>query len=211
MRELYGVCGEYGFYGEYVYGDYNGPADEYYADEQWWLADDRLEYMVSTHGRIWSNLSGKFLKPKPMDGHGHLGVMLVNSDGSHKYEYVHRLMAKAFIPNPDNYPVVRHLNDNPWDNHIDNLAWGTQADNMRDCADNGRAYIPTDEDRRKGNLPRMMSVVAENLSTGVLSNFESQGEASRVLGIPQANIWKVLNGKRKAAGGYSFRKAVAES
>lgn len=50
---------------------------------------------------------------------------------------LHRLIAQAFIPNPDSLPFVRHLNDIPDDNRIENLAWGTQSDNMGDCVRNG--------------------------------------------------------------------------
>lgn len=51
--------------------------------------------------------------------------------------HVHRLIACAFIPNPNNYPVVRHLNDIRTDNRIENLAWGTHADNAMDGYKNG--------------------------------------------------------------------------
>lgn len=42
----------------------------------------------------------------------------------------------AYIPNPNNYPIVRHLNDNPLDNRLANLAWGTQKDNVKDSIKN---------------------------------------------------------------------------
>lgn len=52
--------------------------------------------------------------------------------GRREVMHLHRLLAQMFIPNPDNLPVVRHLNDNPRDYRLENLAWGTQADNMQD-------------------------------------------------------------------------------
>lgn len=55
---------------------------------------------------------------------------------------VHRLVAQAFIPNPHNYPMVRHLDDVPVHNWVENLAWGTQHDNVLDlkCWNCGAPY-----------------------------------------------------------------------
>lgn len=50
---------------------------------------------------------------------------------------LHRLLALAFIPNPDNHPIVRHLNDVKDDNRLENLAWGTHLDNTEDRRRNG--------------------------------------------------------------------------
>lgn len=192
--------------GRFVYGDdYYMP--EEYMDEQWEVVESCPNYVVSDKGRVWSKTSECFVKPKPMDKHGHLGICM-SDHGQKKYAYTHRLMAEAFLPNPDGLPIVRHLDDDPSYNVLDNLAWGTQKDNMRDCKENGHAYYPTDEDRYKGNRDRMMDIIATNIETGEEIHFESQGEAGRNLGIPQANIWKVLRGKRNSAQGYYFRKAV---
>ena len=55
---------------------------------------------------------------------------------------IHVLIAKMFIPNLNNYPLVRHLNDIKTDNRIENLAWGTSSDNMEDCIRNGHHKSP---------------------------------------------------------------------
>lgn len=51
---------------------------------------------------------------------------LLNDEGKYVYGYLHRLVAMAYIPNPNNYPIVRHLNDNPLDSRLANLAWDIQ-------------------------------------------------------------------------------------
>jgi hypothetical protein len=60
-------------------------------------------------------------------------------DNIQKLKSVHRLVAIAFIPNPNNYPVVMHLDDDPQNNHVSNLQWGTRAMNSLDMANKGRA------------------------------------------------------------------------
>lgn len=188
--------------GNFVYGDTLYTSDDY-MDERWWFIEGAPGYMISDCGRIWSQKTQQMIKPKPMDRHGHLGVCL-KVNGKPYYEYLHRLMAKAFIPNPNNYPIVRHLNDNPSDNSLDNLDWGTQKDNMSDCARNGNAHFPTQEEREIGLSKMRTPIIATNIHTGEQMEFAGQGVASRCLRVPQANIWKVLNNHRSHAGGYTF-------
>ena len=189
-------------YGSSVYGD-DIYVDDYYMDEKWAAISGIPGYMVSNKGRVWSERTQKFLKVKPMDAHGHLGVCLMH-DGGRVYRYIHRLVAEAFIPNPDNLPVVRHLYDNPEYNSEEELAWGTQRDNAFDAMANGRAYMLTDEDRERSFRKTRTPIKATNVSTGESFTFKGQSEAGRTLRLPQANIWKVLNGQRPHAGGYYF-------
>ena len=145
----------------------------------------------------------KFLKVKPLDKYGHLGVcMCVN--GKRVYRYIHQLMARAFIPNRGGLPVVRHLDDNPRYNYLDNFAWGTQKDNYEDCLRNGHVHYVTTKEREIGLEKIRIPVLATNLKTGVQTRYPSQTEAARELGLQQANVWKVLNGHRKHTCGYYF-------
>lgn len=177
---------------------------EPYLDERW--ADTGYGYYVSDYGRIWSERSQRFIKSKRLDKAGHVGITIGIGDGKRIYKYLHRLIAEEFIPNPSNHPVVRHLNDDPKDNYVDNLAWGTQKDNMRDCKENGRDYILTDEDREKGFEKTRVPITAINLATGEKKRYRSISEAGRDLGLFAANIQKVLYGQRKHTGGYYFER-----
>jgi hypothetical protein len=187
---------------EYIYGEHRYIPEEY-MDEKWWYIRGASGYMISDYGRVWSEKSQKFLKPKPLDDHGHMGVCLY-VNGKCRYEYIHRLMAKAFIPNPMNLPVVRHLNDVPDDNDICNLKWGTQKDNIADSIKNEKAHFITDSEREIGLSKMRRPIVAIKIKTGEEVYFNGQNEASRFLGIQQSNIWKVLNGERRHACGYYF-------
>ena len=66
------------------------------------------------------------------------------------------------------------------------------------------------EERERGNLDRMTPIIAINMHTGEMSYYKSQGLAARILGMPQANIWKVMNKQRLYAGGYIFKEACHE-
>lgn len=109
--------------------------------------EDRYE--VSSHGRVRSfpveiemYNGGRYVRPsRLMATHvalqGYLHVTL-SRNNERKTCKVHRLMAEAFIPNPEGLPWVRHLDDRPDHLSLDNLAWGTRMDNVRDAIRNGR-------------------------------------------------------------------------
>jgi hypothetical protein len=59
-------------------------------------------------------------------------LVTLSKNGKTKKYLVYRLMACEFIPNPNNYPCVMHMDDDPTNNDISNLKWGTQKDNMQD-------------------------------------------------------------------------------
>lgn len=192
-----------GYPGNYIFGD-EIYIDDYYMDERWKpIRGFGLDYWVSNLARVWSVKNQIFLKVKPMDDHGHLGVCLYKNNKRY-YKYIHRLVADAFLPNPKNLPLVRHLDDVPYYNTDRDIAWGTVKDNIFDAIRNGKAYMFSDFDRKKGFEKTRTPIIAINLRTGEELNFRGQGEASRILGIPQANIWKVLNKQRSHAQGYTF-------
>lgn len=101
------------------------------------------DYKVSNYGDI---ISYKDAAPRRMaawtNQHGHEYTRLVDRKGNHKTVLIHRVEADEFIPRTDSdLDVVRHLDDNPHNNHINNLAWGTQKDNINDMCINGNMYM----------------------------------------------------------------------
>lgn len=188
--------------GQFVYGDGMYTPDEY-MDEKWWYIPQAPGYMISDMGRVWSEKSQWFVKPKKMDREGHMGVCL-SVYGKPRYFYIHRLMAQAFIDNPRNLPVVRHLNDIPNDNELINLAWGTQRDNALDALRNGRTFRADPEVRARIALEQSKPILCVDLKTGEEFTFTGQQAAARTLGLQQANIWKVLNKQRPQTCGYYF-------
>ena len=86
-------------------------------------------YAVTSCGKVWSYKSNKFLVPK-CGKNGYLYVCLCK-DGQKKWYRVHRLVAMAYIPNPDNLPQVDHIDNDRTHNYVNNLQWITCRDNVR--------------------------------------------------------------------------------
>lgn len=86
------------------------------------------EYEIDNHGVIYSVKSGKVLKQTDY-GSKYLQVSLCK-DGRRKVVNVHRLVATAFIPNPDNLPQVNHKDENKHNNNVENLEWCTAKYNI---------------------------------------------------------------------------------
>lgn len=83
-------------------------------------------YWVTKNGDI-VNADGKILKPYD-NGYGYLMVDL-KKNGTRKHARIHRLVAEAFVPNPNNLPEVNHKDENPHNNAANNLEWCTSSYN----------------------------------------------------------------------------------
>ncbi len=108
-------------------------------------------YQVSNLGNvkrldrlIWNGNGMQLLKSKilkPYKRHEYLRVKLYNENGLTEQAVIHRLVAKAFIPNPHQYPMVLHGDNNPKNNNLNNLRWGNQSQNMKQMwKDNKKSY-----------------------------------------------------------------------
>ena len=135
----------------------------------------------------------KILKPGKI-GIGYCFVVL-RKDGKGTQIYVHRLVAQAFIPNPDNLPVVDHINGSKTDNRACNLRWCTVAQNTQWAYDLGTLTA-------NGNT---MMALALNVETREAKIYPSQAEMGRQLGITSSEIAAAIDGKYKhACHGYKF-------
>lgn len=96
-------------------------------------------YEVSNLGRLRSKYRGvKILKPSG-DGKGYLKTTIIDVDGIHRAGRIHRLVAKAFIPNLENKPEVNHKDLDKSNNNVSNLEWNTSKENHSHAVINGRS------------------------------------------------------------------------
>lgn len=150
-------------------------------------------YKVSNRGRVKSlNYEGlgkeEFLKLSP-DKHGYMRVYLYK-DKKRKTCQVHRLVAEAFIPNPNKLPDVNHKNENPRINDISNLEWCTEKYNCN-----------------YGNRNKKISkaVLQYDANYNLIREWNSIIEASKELKITDSNISRCCRDLRKTAGKYIWK------
>jgi len=109
-------------------------------------------YFFTTEGRCFSERLGRFLVCNSGKGQPYVMVTINRSR-----KLLHRCLAETFIPNPNNLPEVRHLDDNKENFSLSNLAWGTQSDNWEDARKNNKrpshSYDRTEGDKRYAAKP----------------------------------------------------------
>ena len=177
--------------------------------EQWRDIADFPGYQVSDLGRVRSRINNRYgigdnyreLRPYT-DKKGYMSVQL----GRGNRRSIHRLVATAYIPNPDDLPMVRHLDDNPSNNSVNNLAWGTQIDNMQDCVKHGRLVGNT----KPAIESKCKAVVATPKNGGESVWFPSIQEAARQLGVWPQHVCNVIKGKITQTGGWKFEYAEVD-
>ena len=147
------------------------------------------DYAVTIDGDVISIKSNKSLRSHD-NGHGYKTVCLC-IDGKPKTYYVHRLLASAFVENPNDYPEVNHIDEDRGNNRAENLEWCTSKYNKN------YGHRAERFGRRRGR-----PVVC--LETGQV--FYSSGDAGRNMGIRREDIHACCTGYRNthSAGGYHW-------
>lgn len=157
-------------------------------------------YEVSNTGKVRNKLTKTILIPQ-RDNKGYLRVRLSlhNRKATGK---IHRLVALAFLNNPEKKPQVNHKDGNKENNCIWNLEWCTNGENQKHAFAMGLNRVTGRAGRTK------IPVSAITKDGDVFNTFTSIKEASRSTGIHAQNIEKVVHGKRKTAGGFYWREGV---
>lgn len=139
---------------------------------------DFEDYGITSCGRVYSFKSNKFLKSRA-NRYGYFYVTLYGN-GKKKTAMIHKLVAEAYIPNPNNYDTIDHIDGNKEHNYIGNLQWMTNADN-----------------NSKGHRKKILCVEL-NLE------FPSIKAAAEHFGCTSTNICNCLRGRTKTACGFHW-------
>lgn len=152
--------------------------------------------MMGRNKRMWHG-SYTYIKPKILHQFlvkGYMKSKLRDKNGFAKMISVHILVAKAFIPNPNNYPCINHKDENKQNNRVDNLEWCTYKYN----SNYGTAI--------ERNSKKRYKKVAQYTKDGILiKSFESMTQAVSETNISFPLISLCCNGAIKTAKGYIFK------
>lgn len=183
----------------------------YYANEEGEIMSSSRECIHMSHGEQTGYYlrKGKILK-QTINSKGYSCVTIKYLDGSQKVITVHQLIAKTFIPNPDNKPQINHIDGNKQNNNINNLEWCTAKENIIHAYKTGL---------NKGSKPwkgkcgkdhnRSIPVIAYNLDGSFYKEYENQTFAAKDLNMSSSShISSCLKGKRKTAGGFIWKQKI---
>lgn len=167
---------------------------------------DYPNYEITASGKVLSAYkNGVELTPRVNKG-GYLYVNLYNENGR-KTKKVHRLVAEAFIPNPENLPQVNHKDGNKLNNHVENLEWCDASYNVKHAISKG--LLRFDSEARKAASKRNglnnqnggKKIYAMNVVSGFITKFKSIAETSRMLNVSEDKLRETLK-KGKCINGY---------
>ena len=165
---------------------------------------DFPDYTISTWGQVRSLKFGKtrVLKPRK-DKLGYFRVELCK-DGKKKPLLVHRLVANAFIPNPQGYPFINHRDENPSNNFVTNLEFCSPKynSNYGTCRQKISAKL-----KGKFNGPCAKPVNQYDQQGNFLKRWPSTQEIKRQLRFNQGNISQCCLGERQSANGFVWKYA----
>ena len=170
------------------------------------------KYQISNLGNVKSlNYNGrkgveKNLVPK-VNNYGRLWVELF-MNGKKKQFLIHRLVAMAFIPNPNNLPQINHIDENPKNNVVDNLEWCTGEYNVKYFYERHPGHAKNRKSSEKYNrrLNKPVNQIDEN--GNVVKCWEDSRTITRETGKNQWSIIQCCKGERHTAYGFRWQYAI---
>jgi hypothetical protein len=145
------------------------------------MQKDIGNHIVHSDGKVWSKAWNRFMNPAIKAGYNSL---VING----KTKRIHRIVAEAFLPNPNNLPEINHKSGVKTDNRVENLEWCTRLENVKHAIQSGLTKIKG-EDNCYSKLTNMQ-VLEIRKSKGIY-----QKELAGKYGISQSVISKIRNNK----------------
>lgn len=166
------------------------------------------KYEVHSNGKIWSFFMNAYLAIPKNDGYYQF---FTPNQKTKKRETVHRLVAEAFIPNPENKRCVNHKNGIKWDNRVENLEWCTHSENTLHALKIGlNPKIPKGKDNWNYGKPskRRVPVDKINPKTGkIIKTYPSVSHAAKDNRVVNGSIYNCYSGLSKTCAGFKWQKS----
>ena len=169
------------------------------------LIDETSTEYITKSGKIYTYYGNNRFFPKKTYVNRHNGYLYVNLngvDGKRLTRRVHRLVAIAFIPNPDNLPVVMHIDNDKTNPDVSNLKWGTCQENTQDAFNDGLAT--NDKGFRDS---QSMPIAQFDLNKRFIKSYGSVSIAAELTGMTKTGILHQCYHRmtRKPRKGYYYR------
>lgn len=158
--------------------------------------EDVEGYFLCRDGKIWSEKQNHFLK---LNVNGGYYSQTIQHRGTRCSFRVHKQIAQAFIPNPNNYDIVNHKNGNRLDNDVENLEWCTQSTNIKHAHENGLIKV------------HIRPVVQYDIKGKKIAEYKSIKDASKNTGVRRSDISTACLGRQQTTSGFVWRYKEYES
>lgn len=147
---------------------------------------DYENYVIYSDGRVWSLFSKRFLKPFCIGrGKDYLAYKLCKEGRKEYTVQAHRLVARTFISNPNNYLEVNHINGIKTDNRVENLEWCTHSQNVQHAVDTGLLIHKSGESHCRASLTKEEVVL-------ICKKFEN-GEMPKTVAKPGSRYYDIVS------------------
>ena len=163
-------------------------------------------YRVSNTGKVYSVRRNIILKPKT-DRYGYYVVGMWKGKSKH-HTTVHRLVADAFIDNPNGYNVVNHLDCDKKNNNVSNLEWTTVQKNTKHAYDNIKKYQDHIQRINKLGIEARKIKIDAYYNGEYIGSYNGKKETADSLGISEKTVYNRLHDRFSSRSGYTFVQKV---
>lgn len=165
-----------------------------------------LPLFVSSYGRFYGKYRSYMTFLSNSVGETGYQKIYITVDGKHILFASHRLVAKVFIQNPDELPVVNHIDGNKLNNRADNLEWCSHSQNTRHAFDTGLRDTAGEKHHACKHSDETIAKVVELLNAGV-----SYSKTSKATGVSEAQIYRIKSGTARVNSTMVPKKEVSSN